>query len=119
MARRLAALSLADTYGQKLPGSAPVYNSYNVEGSKARIRFTIPAIGEKFMQDADVKGFTIAGPDHVFHPAQARTEGDEVIVSCPEVAIPIAIRYGWADNPECTLRTPTGLHVAPFRTDNW
>lgn len=119
VARRLGALSLADTYGKKIPGLAPVYKSYSVENTTVRIRFEIPAIGEKFVQNADIKGFTLAGPDRKFYPAQAHTEGDEVIVSSPYVSVPVAVRYGWADNPECTLQTPSGLHVAPFRSDDW
>ena len=51
--------------------------------------------------------------------ATAHTEGNEVVVSSPDVAVPLAVRYGWADNPECTLRTASGFPVSPFRTDNW
>ena len=119
VARRLAVISLADTYGQKIPAQAPVYDDYTVENGKVRISFTIPAIGERFEQNKDIKGFIIAGPDHVFYPAEAYTEGDEVVVYSHYVKVPVAVRYGWADNPECTLRTPTNLPVAPFRTDNW
>lgn len=119
VARRLAVISLADTYGQKIPAQAPVYDNYTVENGKVRISFTIPAIGERFEQNKDIKGFIIAGPDHVFYPAEAYTEGDEVVVYSHYVKVPVAVRYGWADNPECTLRTPTNLPVAPFRTDNW
>lgn len=119
VARRLGALSLADTYGKKILGLAPSYKNCTVENATVRIRFEIPAIGEKFVQDADVKGFTLAGPDRKFYPAQAHTEGDEVVVSSPYVSVPVAVRYGWADNPDCTLQTPSGLHVAPFRSDDW
>lgn len=55
----------------------------------------------------------------MFYPAEAYTDGDEVVVYSHYVKVPVAVRYGWADNPECTLRTPTNLPVAPFRTDNW
>ncbi|WP_276786006.1 sialate O-acetylesterase [Paraprevotella xylaniphila] len=120
VARRLAAISLADTYGQKIPAQAPVYDNYTVgSDGKVRISFTIPAIGERFEQNKDIKGFTIAGPDHVFYPAEAYTDGDDVVVYSHYVKVPVAVRYGWADNPECTLRTPGNFPVAPFRTDNW
>ena len=61
VARRLAVISLADTYGQKIPAQAPVYDNYTVENGKVRISFTIPAIGERFEQNKDIKGFIIAG----------------------------------------------------------
>lgn len=120
VARRLAAIALADTYGQKVPAQAPAYDKHTVgEDGKVRISFTISAIGEAFGENKDIKGFTIAGPDHVFYPAEAYTEGGQVVVYSHYVKMPVAVRYGWADNPECTLRTPSGLPVNPFRTDNW
>ncbi len=120
VARRLAAISLAETYGQDIPAHAPFYDNYTVgEDNKVRISFTLPENGEPFMPNKDIKGFTIAGPDRVFYPAQAFTDGDKVVVGAPQVKVPVAVRYGWADNPECTLRTASDLHVAPFRTDNW
>ena len=32
---------------------------------------------------------------------------------------PVAVRYGWGDNPECNLINATGLPASPFRTDEW
>ena len=80
---------------------------------------TNPSGSEPFVQDAHLPGFIIAGADKVWHVAEAHTEGDVVVVSSPEVSIPLAVRYGWADNPDCTLRTASGFPVSPFRTDNW
>ena len=80
----------------------------------------LPEGSEPLVQDDRLPGFIIAGPDGKWHVATARTTGrDEVTVSCPEVTYPVAVRYGWADNPTCTLRTKSDLHVAPFRTDRW
>ena len=42
-----------------------------------------------------------------------------IVVECPEVPYPVAVRYAWADNPECNLITTSGLPVGPFRTDDW
>ena len=117
--KRLAALSLAKTYGKKVAGSAPVYDRYSVNGDKVTVEFTILEIGENFSPNSDIKGFTLAGPDHVWHEAQAYTENGKVIVFSDKVKMPVAVRYGWANNPECTLGTPSGLKVAPFRSDNW
>lgn len=117
--RRLSALALAYTYGLEVPAEAPVYDGYEVVGDRVRVSFSMPAKGEPLAQSQAVEGFTIAGPDRVFHKAQAYTDGGVVVVYSPEVAMPVAVRYGWADNPECTLQTASGFHVAPFRTDNW
>lgn len=119
VARRLAALSLAKTYGKKQAGSAPVYKSYKVVGNEIHISFDVPSYGEAFKESKELKGFIIAGADHRFYPAKAHTHKGTVIVSAPEVPHPVAVRYGWADNPECNLYTPSGFIVAPFRSDNW
>jgi sialate O-acetylesterase len=31
----------------------------------------------------------------------------------------VAVRYGWADNPDCNLFNGAGLPAMPFRTDRW
>ena len=119
VAKRLAALALAKTYGKKVPASAPVYRSHQVKDGKIYVSFDIPPFGEAFAENADIKGFIIAGADGQFYPANAHTENGKVVVSSPQVPYPMAVRYGWADNPECNLYTPSGLIVAPFRSDQW
>lgn len=119
LGRRLSAIALNKTYHKKMPYTAPVYDSYQVEGTKVRIHLRAEKGVEPLVQETDLKGFTIAGPDRKWHVATAHTEGNDIVVSCPDVKVPLAVRYGWADNPTCTLRTASNLHVAPFRTDRW
>ena len=62
----------------------------------------------------------MAGADHKFVPAQARMEGGRVVVSSVQVAAPVAVRYGWADNPEgANLYNKEGLLTFTFRTDDF
>ena len=63
--------------------------------------------------------FSIAGKDREWHWADAKIEGDAVIVSSPEVSEPVAVRYAWQSNPEATLYNGVGLPAVPFRTDDW
>ena len=42
-----------------------------------------------------------------------------MIVSSPEVAKPVAVRYAWENWPECNLYNGAGLPASPFRTDDW
>ena len=65
------------------------------------------------------KGFELAGADRQFAWADARIDGEKVIVHSKDVPEPLAVRYGWADCPECDLFNQAGLPVAPFRTDEW
>ncbi|MDR2086116.1 MAG: sialate O-acetylesterase [Dysgonamonadaceae bacterium] len=116
--RRLALAAEANTYKQKNDFSGPVYKSYKIEGDKIRILFHY-AGGLKSGDGKALTGFAIAGPDHTFHWANAVIEGDEVIVRSPDVKFPVAVRYAWADNPECNLYNSANLPASPFRTDDW
>jgi sialate O-acetylesterase len=115
---RLALWALGTTYGKKVEYSGPLYDSMRVSGDEIRIRFThagkgLEARGER------LRGFAVAGADRRFHWAEARIEGDTVIVSSKEVSAPAAVRYGWAESPECNLYNKEGLPASPFRTDDW
>ena len=46
-------------------------------------------------------------------------EGVGIVVSSAAVAAPVAVRYGWANNPACNLYNRADLPLAPFRTDSW
>ena len=116
--RRLAAWALADTYGQKVTPSGPLFDRYKTEGDRVRIHFKYGA-DLKTIDGGPVKGFAIAGEDRHFVWAEARIEGDSVVVSSPTVLKPVAVRYGWADNPIVNLYNGAGLPASPFRTDDW
>jgi sialate O-acetylesterase len=63
--------------------------------------------------------FSVAGPDHTWHWAEARIDGDTVVLSSPDVLDPKEARYAWQSNPAATLYNGAGLPAVPFRTDNW
>lgn len=64
--------------------------------------------------------FAIAGADRQFIWAEARIKGNKVEVWSDKVLVPVAVRYGWADNPEgANLYNQEGLPASPFRTDDW
>lgn len=115
--RRLALGALKIAYGRPVEHSGPVYESMEVAGKEVRLRFA-HADGLT-AQGGPLKGFAVAGPDGVFTWADARIEGNEVVVSAPAVETPVAVRYAWADNPEANLYNGAGLPAVPFRTDNW
>ena len=63
--------------------------------------------------------FEIAGEDRKFVPANARLEGQTVVVSAERVKKPIAVRYAWRNSPDARLFNAAGLPAAPFRSDDW
>ncbi len=69
----------------------------------------------------DIVGFELAGEDRQFHLAQAQVDwdGGTILVSCPEVPKPIAVRYGWRNFMNANLQKSNGIPVPPFRSDDW
>lgn len=117
---RLALLARANTYGQQLTCSGPLYSAYRVEDDKIRISFAHADGGLKAKSGSQLRGFAIAGPDRKFHKAEVTIEGSEVVVRSPEVAFPVAVRYAWADSPNnANLCNAAGLPASPFRTDSY
>ena len=116
---RLALWALGTTYKEKIVYSGPLYESMAIEGKSARLKFTHVGGGLVAKGGGALDGFAVAGADRKFHWATARIDGESVIVSSPEVATPVAVRYAWADSPECNLFNADGLPASPFRTDDW
>jgi len=63
-------------------------------------------------------GFTIAGDDKKWVPADAKIDGNDVVVSSAQVPQPVAVRYAF-ENAEGNLYNKEGLPASPFRTDDW
>jgi sialate O-acetylesterase len=116
--QRLARWALAEDYRQKLEESGPLYDSQTIEGDRVRLRFKHVA-GLKTRDGTAPVGFLVAGDDRKFHPAEARIEGDSVVVWSKDVPHPVAVRYAWADNPANNLYNGDDLPASPFRTDDW
>jgi sialate O-acetylesterase len=112
----LAAQNIA--YGEKyVVYSGPIYKSIKFDGSKIIISFT--NIGSGLVaKDGELKHFAVAGADKKFVWANAKIDGDKVIIWSDDVSYPIAVRYAWADNPQsANLYNNEGLPASAFRTD--
>ncbi len=145
---RLALLALGNQYGvRRVVCNGPRLLSYKLvdgavelcfgdvamglctkpSGAYAEARYGSVAMDLDLVKQAEngtPTGFQIAGPDGVWHWAEARivplkapNRPQSVIVSSPDVPYPVAVRYGWADNPVCNLYNSAGLPMWPFRTD--
>jgi sialate O-acetylesterase len=116
---RLALVALAKTYGRRLEHSGPVYRRMKIEGERVRLTFDHAGGGLTSKGGDALKGFAVAGADGRFVWAEASIVGEEVLVWSPQVKRPAAVRYGWADNPDCNLYNRAGLPASPFRTDDF
>ena len=70
-------------------------------------------------RDGSPKSFAIAGEDKKFHWADAKIDGDAIVVSSNDVPTPVAVRYAWEDDPTVNTYNAAGLPMCPFRTDDW
>ncbi|MEM9141468.1 MAG: sialate O-acetylesterase [Bacteroidota bacterium] len=116
---RLALLALHD-YGRLSEGfSSPLYDSYEVQGQSVFVTFKhAKELGAK--RGNRLVGFTIAGKDQKFVPAQAEiVNGNQVRVWSSQVKRPVAVRYGWSNAPFLNLFNAAGLPLSPFKTDSW
>jgi sialate O-acetylesterase len=116
---RLALNALAKTYGRAVEWSGPQFDSLEITGRTARLKFS-HATGGLVAKGGPLRQFAIAGSDKKFVWAEATIEGDSVLVSSPSVAHLVAVRYAWAKNPAgSNLYNKANLPASPFRTDDW
>jgi sialate O-acetylesterase len=131
VAHRLALVAERVAYGQDVADSGPMFESIKIEGDKIRLSFSHAGDGlvigaPPWLDHAvpppsttELQGFAIAGADQKWVWARATIEGSDVIVSSDQVLAPVAVRYGWSNNPVCNLYNKAGLPASPFRTDDW
>jgi len=128
---RLAQDAKHVAYGQDVVYSGPLYDSMKIEGNKIRVAFKDTGSGLQMSTQpwtppgapvpapTELTGFAIAGADKNWVWAQAKIDGNTVLISSDQVASPVAVRYGWASDPPCNLYNKEGLPASPFRTDDW
>jgi sialate O-acetylesterase len=118
---RLAMAARKVAYGEKdAVYSGPTYASMTTEGGKVRVKFANTGSGlvvrDKY---GYVRGFSVAGADKKFVWAKGYQDGNDLILYSDEVKNPVAVRYGWSNNPEGNIYNKEGLPAVPFRTDDW
>lgn len=115
---RLALCALAKQYGKKVAYAGPTLASVERLPDSVRLHFA-HTDGGLVVKGAKLEEFEIAGEDRKWYWADARIEGNTVVVSSPSVPNPKEVRYAWQSNPAATLFNGAGLPVGPFRTDDW
>lgn len=115
---RLALVALKNSYHRDVVSSGPTFTGLETLPAALRIRFA-HTDGGLVVKGEKLGEFSVAGADHVWHWAEARLEGDTVVVSSPQVPSPVAVRYAWQANPLATLYNGAGLPATPFRSDDW
>ena len=118
---RLGDLALNRTYGKtQFPVDGPTYKGHKFQNGEAWVALDTPGYG--ICRNYDIKGFEVAGPDKVFHPADSvwlHWQTNEMVVSSRQVPNPVAVRYCWRDFLPGNLHGGNYLPLTPFRTDDW
>lgn len=123
---RLAGWALARTY--RMPGAVahgPHYTGITVEGDRIRAHFDgvgAGSGGRLCTRDGGSAVRTVYLADHTrrFTAAEAWLEGDTLVARVAGMSMPVAVRYGWSDNPaSANLVNEAGLPASGFRSDTW
>ena len=115
---RMALAGLKLAYNQDLVYSGPLFKDYEIKGNKIIISFNHVGSGLINNDGETLSEFAIAGEDKKFVWAQAKIEGDKLIVWSDTIENPKYVRYAWADNPDNpNLYNKEGLPASPFETN--
>jgi sialate O-acetylesterase len=120
--KRLALNAYKIAYGKDVVHLGPMYKDVVFSDGKAMLEFSETGSGLMVKNRYGyLNGFTLAGADRKFHWARAELMDDNtVVVYSDDVPNPVAVRYGWANNPDdLNLYNMEGLPANPFRTDDW
>lgn len=111
--RRLAQWALGTVYHKDVADtSGPLIDKATVKDGAFVLTFTH---AKGLNAKGDLTEFEIAGGDGQWQAADAKIEGETVIVSCKAVAEPKQVRYAWKDNPAASLFNGAGIPASPFR----
>ncbi len=113
LAARMAA------YKEKIVGMGPIFKSMKIEGSSIRLSFDNAGGGLTTSDGEPPRFFAVAGSNKQFVWAEAKLDGNEVVVTSDKVSQPVAVRYGWVQTGAVNLTNKEGLPTSPFRTDDW
>jgi sialate O-acetylesterase len=118
--KRLALLALNKTYEQKdVVCSGPVFKKMKIKGNQAILSFNETAGGLVSQGGQPLTWFTVAGADGKFATAEAVITNGTVVVSSPEAAKPVAVRFAWSEVAQPNFYNQAGLPAVPFRTDRF
>ena len=117
--KRLALWALANTYSKDVVYSGPLYKSMAKKDKTIVLSFDHLGGGLVAKGGESLKGFAIAGADQKFVWADAKIDGDTIVVSSDKVADPIAGATPGRTTPSATCTTKPACPASPFRTDTW
>jgi len=111
--KRLALIAQARIFGKAVEYSGPVFKTATIEGNVVRVRYD--HLGGGLVVSGDkLEGFALAGANRKWVWADAKIDGNDVLVSSPLVREPKFLRYDYVDVPRYCLWNKAGLPAAPL-----
>tara|TARA_R110002072_G_scaffold303109_1_gene493922 strand:+ start:1838 stop:3415 length:1578 start_codon:yes stop_codon:yes gene_type:complete len=112
---RSAEVALSEVYKTGLQAYGPMYRSHKIEGGKVIVSYDQIGKGLTTAHSDTLQGFAIAGKDGVWHWANAKIDGHNVIAWSDKVPAPTRIRYAYAANRRwANLFNKDGLPATVF-----
>lgn len=117
--KRLAAIALADAYGQDRVDSGPRFRSASTDGRAITVQFDSLGSGLVSTAGSDrVLGFEALYAGGTWRKAAARIVDDTIVLPGSIFNTdPQGVRYAWASDPEVSLMNTEGFPAAPFRLE--
>ncbi len=116
--QRLALLAERDTLGRDLVAQGPVMKQVDPQSEKLVVHFDF-ADGLKTLDGAPPAGFWLSDDSRKWHRAEAKVDGETVVLGSSEVKNPLYVRYAFAGKPKVNLVNGAGLPAYPFRSDQF
>ena len=117
---RLALAARHMVYGENIPFASPLFRQATRElepdGSTA-LRVWFDHAQGLTTHGEPLDAFEVAGEDHHFVAAQARIDGETVVVSAAGVRHPVYVRYGWMGVVTNNLFNAAGLPASTFTSE--
>ena len=120
VAARLALAARALVYAEKVEYSGPAFREATSEHTSAgttSLRVWFDHAAGLTARGSSLTSFELAGPDHQFVSAQARIEGQTVLVTAPAVTDPRYVRFGWTGVVQDNLYNASGLPASTFTSE--
>lgn len=115
--KRLALWALANVYGQKgIVYSGPTYAGMKVQGDQVVVSFNHLGGGLVTSDGKAPNWFEVSGKSGKWHKADAKIQGDTVVVTAKGVDKPVAVRFAWSYRAQPNLKNKAGLPALPFDT---
>lgn len=117
---RAAQVALQKAYHRTdVQAYGPVYSAHRIQGGEVHVKFTEVGDGLAVRHGRSLHGFALAGQDGKWHWADARIAGkDSLVVTCPEVAKPVHVRFAWSQNRQwANLFNQSGRPALAFTTE--